>query len=131
MATQTVTSNFGYKYSSEEEAKEANRTKAKQRYWENKEKVNQQHKERARKQREIAAFITKNPEKYQQFQNFQQIANNPQLYQNFLNYIQVLNNPQLYQQFVNFVNYMNVQSQMTVTNQQQTFELTIQPTTNR
>lgn len=95
-------SNIGYKYNTEEEAKEANRQKANQRYRENKEKINQQHKERAKKQREVASYITSNPEIYQQFQNYLQVANNPQLYSQFQSYIEMINNPILCQQFAEY-----------------------------
>ncbi len=122
---QLETSNIGYKYTSAEEAKEINRQKANQRYWENKEKINQQHKELARKQREIAGVIMKNPQTYQQFQNYMQITNNPQLYQQFVNYVQLLNNPPLYQHFVNCMN------QLPFSSQQPIIELVIQPSVNQ
>lgn len=115
---QIGTSNIGYKYATAEEAKEANRQKAYKRYFENKEKINKQHKELAHKQREIAGIIMKNPETYQQFLIFMQITNNPQLYQNFVNYVNIVDNPLLYQNFVNYVNQIN--------NQSPTFELVIQ-----
>lgn len=103
MATQKNNVKAGYKYATLEEAREANRQKARARYQENKEKINNQQRERTRQRREISDLIMKDPEIYQDFLNYREVINNPQMYQYFTSYLQILNDPQLYQNFIDWM----------------------------
>ena len=98
----------GYKYSSLEEAVEANRQQTNERNRQHKDHYNEYHRQYQRKVRE-------QKKKYEQISNspsyplIEHIITNPQLHQQFISYINIMNNPSLYQHFVNYLNTANQQ----------------------
>ena len=99
---QSSTLPVGCKYASKEEARLANLEKTKQRYYQNKEQVNDYQREQQRTlrdQKKKYEQISSNP----LFPLIEQVITNPQLQQQFVNYVNIVNNPYLYQHFINYI----------------------------